>query len=474
MTADFGVRTADGAADGSDLEREVPVTGHSEPVGRRPQVAVSRSQSVVRSPQSLLWINHFAATPAMGGGTRHVELGRELVRRGWDVRIFASDLGLHSRRYHARKGPSDRRVIREAIDGVDLDWLWAAPYERNDHRRVYNWLSFSMSVLGAPMRHRPDVIIGSSPHLFAALAGWLLAKRLRRPFVLEVRDLWPESLAIAGQQSGIGYHGLAALARSLYRVANRIIVLAEGVREYLVERGVPREKIVFVPNGVDASAFADVAPPARDRLRLVYAGAHGPANGLDVVLDAAAMLGYEPRVEFVLVGDGVEKPKLIRHAEEMGLTNVRFMDPVPKSAMPALLADCDAGLMVLKDLPLFSFGVSPNKLFDYWGASLPVVCNVPGEVGGLVAQARGGVQAEDGTAAGLAAAIRKMLTLEPAERRALGLSGQEWVTRERDRPVVAARLEKALHELLRSSSGAALSIDRQALSADNSHTAADR
>ena len=385
----------------------------------------------------------------MGGGTRHVELGRELVARGWRVMVAASDFHIHERRYQRRSSAADRAIHRETADGVEVAWLWAAPYVRNDLRRVWNWLSFARSLQQMDLKQfQPDVVIGSSPHLFAALSAFLVARRLGVPFVLEVRDLWPESLAVSGNRKGPGYLAFWLLARLLYRLATRIIVLAEGVGSYLVEHGVPAGKIVFVPNGVDAKAFSGAARAPRDTLRLVYAGAHGPANGLETVLHAAALLRDEPRVSFVLVGDGPAKKALVEEAARLRLDNLVLQDSVSKAQMPAMLSSCDAGLMVLKDVPVFAFGVSPNKLFDYWGASLPVVCNVRGEVASLVARAAGGVQAEDASARALANAVRKMLTLSPAERAAMGERGRVWVTRERDRPVVAERLHHALRPLV--------------------------
>ncbi len=404
------------------------------------------------APRRLLWVNHFAAAPDMGGGTRHVELGRELVRRGWSVQIAASDFHLHHREYLRRRDSSDRSVIHERIDGVDMTWLWAHPYTRNDTSRIRNWISFGASLSSLAVESEPpDLVIGSTPHLFAALASWRLARRLGVPFVLEVRDLWPESLAVGGGLRGPGYWSLFALSRFLYRVADGIIVLASGVGEYLIQRGVPSRRVTLVPNGVDARAFAAAAPEERERLRLVYAGAHGPANGLEAVLLAAAILRDDQGVSFLLVGDGPSKSELTERAREQGLERVCFQEPVPKSAMPALLGECDAGLMVLRDLPLFSFGVSPNKLFDYWGASLPVVCNVGGDVAGMVAASGGGIQARDGSGPALAGAIQALLSLSPSERRAMGLRGRSWVTAERDRPIVAAKLEGAIAPLIRSS-----------------------
>jgi len=403
---------------------------------------------ITRSNGTILWVNHFAVVPAMGGGTRHIELGRELVRRGWQVTLVASDFHVHQRTYQRRDSASDREVRHESVDGVDVAWLWASPYVHNDLKRVGNWLTFARSLLRLDLSDaKPRVVIGSSPHLFAATAAWVVAKRQRVPFVLEVRDLWPESLAVAGRRRGPGYAAFWLLARFLYRVADRIIVLAEGVESYLAERGIPKDKLVFVPNGVDTGTFDSTPPAPRESLKLVYAGAHGPANGLDAVVDAADELRDEKRVAFVLLGDGPAKAVLQLDAARRGLSNLEFVDSIPKSQMPAFLAGCDAGLMVLKDVPVFAFGVSPNKLFDYWAASLPVVCNVPGEVATLLERAHGGVQAADSSGQALAAAIRAMLAIKPAERAALGASGRAWVARERSRPVLADRIERMLTSL---------------------------
>jgi glycosyltransferase involved in cell wall biosynthesis len=396
----------------------------------------------------LLIVNHFALAPDMGGGTRHVELGRELARRGWRVTIAASDFHVLERAYARRAGGNDKRIIDETIDGVRMRWLWSSPYDRNDGKRVANWLSFARSVVRTPWSEDPpDVVLGSSPQLFAAFGAWRVARRLGVPFVLEVRDLWPESLSVAGRMRGPGYWSLWMLARFLYRAATRIVVLARGVQQYLERLGIPASRIVYVPNGADLAAFTERATQHSDLVRMVYAGAHGPANGLDVVLDAAAVLRDDPRVSFVLVGDGPAKAALVQQARANRLANVEFLEAVPKARIPGLLASCDAGLMVLKELPLFAFGVSPNKLFDYWSAGLPVICNVPGEVAGWVRDANGGVQAADGTPEALARAIRVLMSMSPERRAALGAAGREWVRREHDRPVLAARLDAAVRPL---------------------------
>jgi glycosyltransferase involved in cell wall biosynthesis len=401
------------------------------------------------SPPSLLWINHFAVSPSDGGGTRHFELARELTTRNWRVTVAASDFHYHSRTYTRRSGPTIRTAVPEHLEGVDFLWLWSAPYARNDWRRGWNWISFGQSLSRWQSNgSRPDVVIGSSPHLFAALAGARMASRLGIPFVLEVRDLWPESLLAAGGRKGPAYHAFGAMARHLYNRADRIVVLARGSADHIARYGVDANKIVYVPNGVDLNAFPKRQERSADTFALIYAGAHGPANGLDAVLDAAELLRSDPRIRFRFVGDGPAKSALRDDATRRDLTNVEFRDPVAKSDIPTFFASADAGLMVLRDSPLFAYGVSPNKLFDYFGAALPVVCNVPGDVAGMVADAGAGEQAADSSGAALADAIRRLASRAPEERAKMGLAGRTWVAREHSRPVLAERLDGMLRELI--------------------------
>lgn len=413
------------------------------------QLSSASDEAAAPRRVSLLWINHFALPLGEGGGTRHFEVGRELGRRNWSVTVAAADFHYISRKYIRRPNAATRDVVSEPLEGVEFRWFWSAPYERNDWRRGWNWISFSRSLLdGTRQAHRPDVVIGSSPHLFAALAGERLARRWRVPFVLEVRDLWPESMVAAGGRKGPAYYAFERIAHYLYRRAERIVCLARGTMTHLERLGVESGKLVYVPNGVDPDAFEGIERPPRDTFTLVYAGAHGPANGLDVVLDAAVLLRDDPRFRFLLIGDGPAKEELVRGARERGLGNVEFRDPVPKLRMPEVFAEADAGLMVLRDTPLFAYGVSPNKLFDYFGAGLPVVCNVPGEVASMVEAARGGELARPGCAESLAAAVRRLWERGAEERKEIGRSARDWVTREHGRTVLAERLDGALRELL--------------------------
>lgn len=395
----------------------------------------------------VLWVNHFAVTPDQGGGTRHFELSRRLIEIGWKVTVAASDFNFQSRRYNRRRSSELRVAIPERVQGVMFDWLWSAEYSSNNWRRAWNWLTFSYSVL-TRYKSEPgfDVVIGSSPHLFAALAGFVLAKRLHVPYVLELRDLWPESLVAVRGKKGPGYLLLGLLARSLYRWSDRIVVLASGSAEYLARSGIDAGKMCVIQNGVDTSAFIEraVPYPREGEFTIVYTGAHGPANGLDVVLDAAELLLDVKFLKILLVGDGPSKPALIEAAAARRLGNVEFVASVPKSAVPAILAAADAGLMVLRDAELFSFAVSPNKLLDYLASELPVVCNVPGEVATMLAESGAGIQATDSSPQSLADAVRRLMAQAPDIRRAMGRAGREWVKRERSPAILGERLSELL------------------------------
>jgi glycosyltransferase involved in cell wall biosynthesis len=284
----------------------------------------------------------------------------------------------------------------------------------------------------------------------AAFAALVIARIRRARFVLEIRDLWPHILAESGTlspRSGI-YRALKALERLLYRHADAIVVLAEGSIEPIVAEGGARERITFIPNGADPSLFAVTRDRASlraefgfDGFVVVYAGAHGPANGLDFVLDAADALRDIPAVAFVLVGNGVEKARLVDAATRRGLTNVVFRPPVPKQRIPEVLAAADAGLHCLADLDLFRSAVSPNKLYDYMAAGLPSITNTMGAVAEMVEASGAGIATAP---SGIADGIRTLLATSGEERAALGVAGRAFIHAHRSREAMARRLEGLL------------------------------
>lgn len=400
------------------------------------------------------WVNQYAITPDLPGGTRHYDLAVELVRRGFKVKIFASDVNLALRK-HTKLQPGQLYTIEER-DGVEFVWVQAAEYERNDWRRTWNMLSFShhfMQVaraLGATFR--PAIIIGSSPHPFAALAAERVAARLGARFFLELRDLWPQALVdIAGlRERHPVVMVMRAMERYLYAKARRIIILAQGSQRYLESRGVPAERLLFLPNGVHVGHFQPRLSrrEARDRYGfrdfiVAYTGAHGPANSLKTVLQAAKLIAALP-VEFVLVGDGPAKARLEAAAREENLGNVRFLAPIPKSEIADLLNAADAGLITLKNAKAFEYGISPNKLFDYMAAAKPILCSVPGDMAAMVRTAKAGLASVPENPSSLADAVRELLALPPESRAALGENGRQFLMQHFRREALVDRLVEAI------------------------------
>lgn len=381
-------------------------------------------------------LNHFAAHRSAPGGTRHVELFGRLD--GWTATVIAARRNLFT---------------AEEIDTDDeITGVWTTRYRGNGPSRVVNWLSFGVTGLLAGLRGpRPDVVYGSSPHLVAALAAWVLSRLRRSRFVLEIRDLWPLILVemdLIAEESPL-YRALERLESFLYRRADRIVVLAPGVKRSLVARGIDEDRITVISNGADPEDFT--VATSRDELRrqqgfdgvvAVYAGAHGPANGLDLLLDAAAKLQAEcSPIRVVLVGDGAVKDALAARVRNEGLGNVELRDPIPKNEIPALLAAADIGVHVLADVPLFQYGVSPNKLFDYLAAGRPVITNAGGDTAALVEEAGAGLAVVPD---GLAEGLRTLADMGDDRRRPLGENGRAFMAGHRSRSALAARLADEL------------------------------
>lgn len=400
------------------------------------------------------WVNQYAVPPDQPGGTRHFDFASELQRRGHTVRIVASDLNLATREYSRRRRPTDIKQRTEDIHGVRFTWLTAGNYRGNNWRRVASMVVFGMATFQHLVRvpkDRSTVFIGSSPHLFAALGAWLAAKVRRVPFVFEVRDLWPESYSeVSGRDNGPEVSMLQAIADLLYKRSDAIIVLANSNVDRICERGVRRSKIALIPNGVDLDAFSsadsgtDLSTPGA--YTFVYAGAHGPANDLETVVRAAHELQRRGRddIRVVLLGDGATKDSLRSLASELQLTNLRFVDPVSKAAVASTLRTADAGLMVLAPVDLFTYGVSPNKLFDYMGAGLPVLTNVAGLVSDIVRRAEVGKTVAPGDATALADGMEALTDDPPgdaAER------GEAFIRAHYDRRKLATQVEELLVSL---------------------------
>lgn len=286
-----------------------------------------------------------------------------------------------------------RRGVVDGIDLIEFDLNYGN--DMGFFQRLGVFLKFAFGSIGVALREPADVVFATTTPLTAGIPG-IFARWLRRkPFVFEVRDLWPELPKAMGVITNPVVLWLMSLLEWVsYRSADRLVGLSPGIVEGIEARGVDKSRIAMVPNGCDLDLFTapeDAWRPSgvrHDQLLAVFTGTHGNANGLDSVLNAAEVLKERGRddIQIALVGQGREKPRLISEAEERGLDNVLFLDPVPKTKLAGLMAGADIGLQILWNVPAFYFGTSPNKFFDYISAGLPVINNYPGWLADLIGE----------------------------------------------------------------------------------------
>lgn len=402
-----------------------------------------------------IWIlNHYAQEPSGAGGTRHYSLARHLLTHGWTATVIAASTDFNT----GRQRLSDRESNRITdYDGVRFLRVRTPAYKGNGGARMLNMLSYMVRVLlpsTTKVLPRPDVIIGSSVHPFAALSGALLADRFNIPFVFEVRDLWPQTLVDLGRlkKASLVTHALHMLEKWLYHRADRIIVLLQHAYEYIVPLGVSADKIVWIPNGVELDGYPEPAQPVvRDIFKLMYFGSHGQANGLDTLLKAMALLRSRSdmgHVRLHMIGDGPLKLSLMAMANDLNLNNVKFFDPVPKQEIPSLAAEADAFVICVKDLPrLYKFGISMNKLFDYMAAARPTII-ASAAVNNPIQDAGAGLTVRPENPLLMAEAIAKIAHMSAEQRAVLGRAGRAYVEQNHAFDSLAARLANTLNSVV--------------------------
>lgn len=397
-----------------------------------------------------IWIlNHYAETPDRQA-TRAYDLGRELVLIGHTVTIFASSFS-HYRRCE-EQSYTQAPWKTEVRDGVRFVWLKTFPYTGNGWRRGINMLSYAWRAFwaGRNAPEKPDVIIGTCVHPFAPLAAYLLSLLKGSRFVYELTDIWPEVLIEMGAMSARSpvTWALRILAKFLYGKAKAVITLLPHAGEYLTALGVSKEKVVWIPNGVDLSRYQEIklydgGDPKN--FTIMYLGGHAKYHGLETVLEAADLLRGKGQmgVRFLFVGDGPEKPFLVHRAHEMGLENVEFHDLVPKHEIARAMSQADAFVFCFRPLSVHKYGLSPVKLFDYLASGRPTLftSNIREN---LVEAARAGLTVPQQDPEALVRAIESLLAMEPEDRIQMGRNGQEYVRTHHDTRLLAKTLEQAL------------------------------
>jgi glycosyltransferase involved in cell wall biosynthesis len=407
-----------------------------------------------------IWlIHHHAIPPTEPGSTRHHSIARHLRARGHDVSIVCSAISHHTRTDVLAANPARRQISLH--DGVRFLRLRSVPYSKNDIRRIFNFLSFSARLRLRELSDlpRPDVILGSSPQPLSALMALAMARRLNLPFVLEIRDLWPETLCELGGYSrrNPAIALLYTIERILYTKSDAIITLLPSSVDYISSRGAARDKIVHIPNGIDLEQAPYVpSQVSSDKFVVMYVGAHGLANGLEEIVKAIAKLrelNPKRNIVFRFIGSGPHKPSLRQLAQSLSLTNLHFEDAVPKEQIFARMAEADAFILNVKDSPLYRHGISLNKAFDYLAMGRPTVFagNAPNNI---FAAANAGISVAADDVEGMARAVLALSEMGPEERAAMGKRGRDYVAAHNDYRELARSVETVLARVVAPSQAA--------------------
>jgi colanic acid biosynthesis glycosyl transferase WcaI len=401
--------------------------------------------------------------PEMGApAARASELSRHWANMGHDVTVLTGfpnhPTGVVPGEYAAK---FRRLVVREEISAVNVVRTWLLPFpNRKAYERMLNYSSFCLSAASTGLLvSRPDVVIASSPQLLVGLSGLWLARCKCVPFVFEVRDLWPESLAAVGAGDGDSmlHRTLAKIAGFLYRNCDRVVVVTPAFEDHLIKYwDLPRNKISVIENGVETDLFAPVLKTdlrkrwdAEKKFVVSYIGTMGMAHGLETVITAAAKLqDTNPEILFLLVGEGAEKERIVALAKERSLNNLQFLDQQPRQEIPAYIAASDACLVPLKKTDVFKT-VIPTKMLEFMSCARPVILGVEGQARTILEEARGGISIEPEDPQALADAIC-YLAANRDHARILGENGREYIVRKFSRRQTAEKYIRMLKRLLKS------------------------
>lgn len=398
----------------------------------------------------ILLINQAFVSPNEPGHTRHFEMAQFLRARGHELVIVASDLNYQTgQRTIERKG----LFAEQIIDGVRILRAYIYPaLHRSYFWRIISFFSFMFSSIWTALTVKDaDIIMGTTPPIFQAVSAWVVALIRCKPFLLEVRDLWPEF----GVSMGVLKNPvLIALARwlenFLYARAAHILVNSPAYKEYMLNKGVPESKVSYIPYGTDVDMFnPDLDGSSvrkklglEDKFVVLYAGALGQANDIDTILRAAERLNGEDEIRIVLFGDGKERTRLESEAARLKLNNLIFAGVCPKKEMPLVIASADVCLAILQDVSMFRT-TYPNKVFDYMASARGTVLVIDGVVRDVIESADGGVFVQPGDDEQLAKIILE-LSKDSQRVKQMGLNARAYLVKYLDR---REKLNETLHLL---------------------------
>lgn len=361
-----------------------------------------------------IWILNHYATSTSG---RHYKLGFHLSKRGYSVKLFAAST--HHGSGKNRITDSKEYIADEAGDFPCI-FIRTRDYSGNSRARVGNMIDYAwriMSVSRSLDTEKPNVIYASSVHPLTWLSGYFLAKRYNAKFIAETRDLWPETLVAMGriEKKSVPARILYSLEKFIYKKADRLIFTMPGGIDYVESLGIDTSKVAYINNGVDLEefyhnqlehVFQDEDLDQLNTFKVVYAGSMGQANALNYLVEAAEIIQHRGihDIMFILFGDGYQRAELQAFAEEKGLTNVQFKGSIEKKLVPSVLNRADLNVFTGQHIYLYKYGLSLNKMFEYFASGKPTVSNI--ECGyDLLEEYKCGVTVQGGSAEALADGI---------------------------------------------------------------------
>ena len=396
---------------------------------------------------NILYINHYAGSISYGMEYRPYYLAREWVRQGHSVVIVAANYS-HIRAHNIAIADNEQYKT-EMIDGIKYIWCKTPKYPENGIKRVINIFTFlhrlKRLVPNLLRSFKPDIVIASSTYPFDTKIVANIAKQTKAKFIYEVHDLWPLTPMELGGMSK--YHPFIWLMQKAedfgYENADKVVSLLPKAQNYMQRHGMAADKFVYIPNGVSVHDWQQSQQPLSEsyqqqiqqikqkyKFLIGYTGSMGESNALKYLLNAVAQI-KDKSFAFVLIGDGPCKQDLIKQAQKEGITNVFFLEPISKTQIPDFLNEMDAAYIGWSNLPIYRFGISPNKLFDYMLAAKPIIHSVTAG-NDLVAEANCGISVPAEDVAAIANAITQMLNTAESSRQAWGQNGYQYVTQHHD------------------------------------------
>lgn len=337
----------------------------------------------------ILYFHQHFTIPTQAGGTRSYELAKRLIERGHSVCMVCGETAKLN-----LPESKTKNVYRGVVDGIDVIQI-ALPYSNKDSiaKRASTFIKFAWKGIQIALQEEYDLLFATSTPLTAGIPGIIMKLFRKKKFIFEVRDLWPELPKALGMKNPFLLWGMSILEWLSYHSADACIGLSPGICEGIKRRSQKHKRIAMIPNGCDLDIFK---PTSEKNISLegilptnkvaIFTGAHGIANGLDSILNAAKVLKQMKREDIILVfiGDGKMKTHLMERVKNENIDNCRFYTPIPKKELNKIIASADVGLMVLANIPAFYYGTSPNKFFDYISSGLPVLNNYPGWLADMI------------------------------------------------------------------------------------------